>query len=430
MAALDLVRRYGDRWERPLSLQPGRPRAGQARLPGRPAGRGPARRVPGAAALPRAPGHAGGRCRYEHGFPPPAGRRSPRWCWASSSVSLCFRFPSPVRSAATSVTGSGRCSAPARWAFRCSGPGLALAGFDRLGNLDMKRSAVLIIGLSLLIPYLVGVMTHVGRTDLDIDVAQRGFAARVVGVLPGFFAETISGKGRSCRGGAARISGALRADARHIRLASVAAAGERRDGGTAGQRGSRDSRRAQVRSERRTSERRSRSRRQSPADPAPVSSFLRPSEPRPRKEKKPRKAPPATRRRWSMRSRISAGRSAGHAASDQDVDAGEAQLDRLGKSLIETLRTFKVEGRPGPRTTGPVVTQFEVVPAPGVKAGRIGCSGRRPGHCHAGSLGPGGSHSREGRGGRRDSQPHSAHRHAAGAVRVSRVGAAAEPYFP
>ena len=58
--------------------------------------------------------------------------------------------------------------------------------------------------------------------------------------------------------------------------------------------------------------------------------------------------------------------------SDQDVDAGEAQLDRLGNSLIETLRTFKVEGRPGPRTTGPVVTQFEVVPAPGVKAGRIG----------------------------------------------------------
>jgi hypothetical protein len=74
------------------------------------------------------------------------------------------------------------------------GAGLALAGFDRLGNLDMKRSAVLIVGLSLLIPYLVGVITHVGRTDLDIDVAQRGFAARIVGVLPGFFAEAISEK--------------------------------------------------------------------------------------------------------------------------------------------------------------------------------------------------------------------------------------------
>ena len=74
------------------------------------------------------------------------------------------------------------------------GIGLGLAGFDRFGKLDMKRSAILIIGLSLLIPYLIGVLAHVGRADLDFDVSQRDFAARVVGVLPGFFAETISGK--------------------------------------------------------------------------------------------------------------------------------------------------------------------------------------------------------------------------------------------
>ena len=55
----------------------------------------------------------------------------------------------------------------------------------------------------------------------------------------------------------------------------------------------------------------------------------------------------------------------------QDQDAGQAELDRLGHSLIETLRTFKVDARISGRTTGPVVTQFEVVPAPGVKAGRI-----------------------------------------------------------
>src|SRR3954470_2074364 len=74
------------------------------------------------------------------------------------------------------------------------GLGLALAGFDRLGTLDMKRSAILIIGLSLLLPYLVGVVTHVGRSDLDPDVGQRGFAARVVGVLPGFFSEAVAAK--------------------------------------------------------------------------------------------------------------------------------------------------------------------------------------------------------------------------------------------
>ena len=54
-----------------------------------------------------------------------------------------------------------------------------------------------------------------------------------------------------------------------------------------------------------------------------------------------------------------------------DQAADEAQLDRLGQSLLDTLRTFKVEAQIAGRTTGPVVTQFEVVPGAGVKAGRI-----------------------------------------------------------
>jgi len=49
----------------------------------------------------------------------------------------------------------------------------------------------------------------------------------------------------------------------------------------------------------------------------------------------------------------------------------DGELDRLGDVLIRTLRTFKVEGEIAGRTTGPVVTQFEVVPAPGVKVNRI-----------------------------------------------------------
>jgi S-DNA-T family DNA segregation ATPase FtsK/SpoIIIE len=111
---------------------------------------------------------------------------------------------------------------------------------------------------------------------------------------------------------------------------------------------------------------------EAPAEPFPLPSFLRSSEPRPRKEKK------------AKRNEAGAGTAVLDEESDlppvglltapstQDFDAGEAQLDRLGQSLIETLRTFKVEGRSGQRTTGPVVTQFEVLPAPGVKAGRIG----------------------------------------------------------
>jgi len=49
----------------------------------------------------------------------------------------------------------------------------------------------------------------------------------------------------------------------------------------------------------------------------------------------------------------------------------EEGLDDLGRILIEKLRTFNVESSLGGRTTGPVVTQFEVVPAPGVKVNRI-----------------------------------------------------------
>jgi DNA segregation ATPase FtsK/SpoIIIE, S-DNA-T family len=252
------------------------------------------------------------------------------------------------------------------------GIGLALAGFDRLGSLDMKRSAVLIIGLSVLLPYLFGVLTQVGRADLDFDVSQRGLAARVVGVLPGFFAETISDKvgvaGAVLLGFLALSALTLATFAWHPlqRLERGRAAGQWGSGAeTGGRADRRPERKARVRDAD-----------AAPPPPDPLSPpFHAPavhlSDLRSRKEKKK-----------------AAQKAAGTAVLDeesdlppidlltppsqQDVDAGEAQLDRLGESLIETLRTFKVEGRAGLRTTGPVVTQFEVVPAPGVKAGRIG----------------------------------------------------------
>ncbi len=49
----------------------------------------------------------------------------------------------------------------------------------------------------------------------------------------------------------------------------------------------------------------------------------------------------------------------------------ESELDRLQAVLLDTLKQFKVEGTIAGRTTGPVVTQYEVVPAAGVKVGRI-----------------------------------------------------------
>lgn len=49
----------------------------------------------------------------------------------------------------------------------------------------------------------------------------------------------------------------------------------------------------------------------------------------------------------------------------------EQELDRLGHVLVEKLRTFKIESEVSGRTTGPAVTQYEVVPAAGVKVNRI-----------------------------------------------------------
>jgi S-DNA-T family DNA segregation ATPase FtsK/SpoIIIE len=59
------------------------------------------------------------------------------------------------------------------------------------------------------------------------------------------------------------------------------------------------------------------------------------------------------------------------APDTQDRASMERQLDELGEVLIEKLRTFNIESTLRGRTTGPVVTQFEVVPAPGVKVNRI-----------------------------------------------------------
>ena len=39
----------------------------------------------------------------------------------------------------------------------------------------------------------------------------------------------------------------------------------------------------------------------------------------------------------------------------------------MGLKLMDALRTFRVDGELVGRTTGPVVTQFEIEPAPGVK---------------------------------------------------------------
>jgi S-DNA-T family DNA segregation ATPase FtsK/SpoIIIE len=283
------------------------------------------------------------------------------------------------------------------------GIGLALAGFDRLGGLDMKRSAILIVGLSVLVPYVVGVLTDVSPADLDADVGQRGFAARMVGLVPGFLAETIAGKigvaGAVLLGFLALSALTLVTFAWHplqrLEAGRDGAAVRRYDGTTKGRTGGRAD-----------------GRNGGPDAGGPVdgdddpTDGLAPSGDRRRKERKKKDqsaetgeaadsggllaglppfrrsaVPPATdkaRRKKTEAAAAGVGEESDTPPVDlltaparDDIDAGEAQLDRLGQSLLDTLRTFKVEGQISGRTTGPVVTQFEVVPGAGVKAGRI-----------------------------------------------------------
>ncbi len=262
------------------------------------------------------------------------------------------------------------------------GIGLALAGFDRLGGLDMKRSAVLIVGLSVLVPYVVGVLTQVTPADLDMDVGQRTLAARSVGLVPGFLAETITGKigvaGAVLVGFLALSALTLATFAWHPLQRLEAGRGEPAPAPFRQTRPPERRERGAAEGEEPRLERRKKGREEAVADGpagalAAVSPFRRSAAAAEAAAAKPRK---------KDKKPESAGAAVAEESdtppielltppASEDIDAGEAQLDRLGQSLLETLRTFKVEGQISGRTTGPVVTQFEVVPGAGVKAGRI-----------------------------------------------------------
>jgi S-DNA-T family DNA segregation ATPase FtsK/SpoIIIE len=51
----------------------------------------------------------------------------------------------------------------------------------------------------------------------------------------------------------------------------------------------------------------------------------------------------------------------------RNVEQDSRALDAMGVKLMDALRTFRVEGELIGRTTGPVVTQYEIAPAAGVK---------------------------------------------------------------
>ncbi len=251
------------------------------------------------------------------------------------------------------------------------GLGLGLAGFDRLPRLDMKRAAVLGLGLSLLVPFLAGVLSGVDAEAFLGPWAEWSVGARLTGILPGFVAR---GMVRMVGEPGGILVGFLALSA--LTLVTIAWHPLHRL-----------ERKADPEPEPLP---RRRPRKQPAADvpevlaegddvipaPLPVEAMGAPVMALPEVESAPRtaKATPASR-------------AARKGVEDDETELpplellelppvtnvaeDSAQLDRLGVLLLETLRTFKVDGEIAGRTSGPVVTQFEVVPAAGVKVNRI-----------------------------------------------------------
>jgi len=236
------------------------------------------------------------------------------------------------------------------------GLALFLAGLDRVPRLDMKRTAWLVGGLALIIPFAIGVLADIRPPAFDPPLAEWGLSARLTGILPGLAArgvvEIIGQTGGTLAAFLAVCALTLLTLAWHplhrLEKKPAEEPGARLAVGSAAE----------------PTKRRFSSAIDDDDGDAPL-----PARKDPRVKKEPaRKSADAAAPRGDAKlphNDLLA------KPPQQDTAADEAELDKLGQRLLDTLRTFKVEGSIAGRTSGPVVTQFEIVPASGVKAGRI-----------------------------------------------------------
>jgi len=229
------------------------------------------------------------------------------------------------------------------------GVGWALAAFQRLGSLSAARAAALGAGLILLVPYGIGTITGAG--------VPAGFAAwtptsQLVGMLPAVLARavhrTVGTAGGVLVGVFALSALGILTVGWHplIVLRSRETGSGKRETEKPTKPKLADKPAPQVEA----------------APPFPVSRFP--------KERKLRSAPvpkPVPVPAGVLIPPIDLL----NPAPPEDGEAGLAQIEQMGQKLIDTLQTFRVEGSIAGRTVGPVVTQYEVAPGPGVKVGRI-----------------------------------------------------------
>ncbi len=229
-----------------------------------------------------------------------------------------------------------------------------LAGFGRLGHLDARRATILTLAGAVLIPYVIGVIGRVEQASFLPEPSDWSWVARVTGWFPGFLARSALdsiGVAGGLIAGFVVLTG--------VTLATLAWHPLRRlEEGPRSREASPDEAEDEVATEPPARVRKPRKTKavvEPEPDPAAPVEEEAPAEP----------PPPVADDEVMPPIELLTPPSRAHEAED------EAELDRLGELLLSTLKTFKVEGSLAGRTTGPSVSQFEVVPAAGVKAGRI-----------------------------------------------------------
>ena len=236
------------------------------------------------------------------------------------------------------------------------GIGWALAAFERLGSLSAGRAAALGAGLIVLLPYGIGTVTGAGFPPV---YAAWGPTQKLVGLVPAVLAHGVH-QAVGTAGGTLVGLFALSA----LGILTVGwhplVALRTRETGVA----NRETGKGKGETDKTVKSKPPMA--LAPTPPAsttfPVSRFP--------KERKQKTAPiprPAQVPAGVLIPPIELL----HPAPPEDGDAGLAQIEQMGHKLIETLQTFRVEGSIAGRTVGPVVTQYEVAPGPGVKVGRI-----------------------------------------------------------
>src|SRR5438876_5952002 len=227
------------------------------------------------------------------------------------------------------------------------GVGWALAAFERLGALSWGRAAVLGAGLILLVPY--GIAVGIGPV-FPPDYTSWTRSGRLVGLFPAFLANGVEG--------AIGTAGAVLIGVFALSALGVLTIGwhpltllRQRERGP----GTRDGE-SLRKSETRVA-------RDEPEVPIPtrIAKFQKPSKERP----VPR--PPSPVPAGTLIPPIELLTEGPLAVEDADA----AQIEDMGRRLVNTLETFRVGAQIINKTVGPVVTRFELEPGRGVKVGRV-----------------------------------------------------------